>query len=65
MTQRASLHQIKRTDINRESFHEQYTMLEKNSAHQREPVQSAGDLPMLGNIPGTQCLVLDENTIYS
>lgn len=65
MTQRASLHQIKRTDINRESFHEQYTMLEKNSAHQREPVQSAGDLPMLGNAPGTQCLVLDENTIYS
>lgn len=65
MTQRASLHQIKRTDINRESFHEQYTQLEKNSAHQREPVQSAGDLPMIGNTPGTQCLVLDENTIYS
>lgn len=65
MTQRAGLHQIKRTDINRKSFLEQYTQLEKNSAHQREPVQSAGDLPVIGNIPGSQCLVLDENTMYS
>ena len=65
MTQRAGLHQIKRTDINRKSFLEQYTQLEKNSAHQREPVQSAGDLPMMGNLPGSLCLVLDENTMYS
>lgn len=64
MTQRANLHQLQRTSIAHSTFYEQYTQLEKNSAHQREPVRSAGDLPMTGNRDGSQCLVLDEGTVY-
>lgn len=64
MTQRANLHQLQRTSIGHSTFYEQYTQLEKNSAHQREPVRSAGDLPMTGNRDGSQCLVLDEGTVY-
>jgi hypothetical protein len=64
MAQRPRLSQLKRTDVNFRTFKEQYESLEGNTEHQRYPVRTKGDLPMTGNVDGSQCFVIEEGVLY-
>lgn len=64
MAQRPRIDQLKRTDLNFPTFKQQFESLEKDTQHLRAPVLTRGDLPLTGNRPGSQCLVLEEGVIY-